>query len=133
MKITPKQYAVAFYEQIKGKEVGQINKLTDNFLDVLVANNDLALAEKIVAELEAYWDSSEGVLNAKVIAARPIEKPLFEDIKKYLSKLTTVKNIRLVQDIDGSILGGAVVKYGDKVLDMSLKTRLNEMKQHLVK
>jgi F-type H+-transporting ATPase subunit delta len=133
MKITPKQYAVALYEQISGQKAAQITKITDNFLEVLRANNDLSLAKIIVEELENYWDLRDDVLNAQVIVARTLEKPLFEDIKKYLSKLTSVKNIKLVQTIDGTILGGTIVKYQDKVLDLSLKTRLEEFKYNLMK
>ncbi len=131
MKITPRQYAVALYEQISGQEAAQITKITDNFFKVLRANNDLSLAEKIVEELENYWDSREDVLNVQVISARPLGRPLFENIKKYLNKLTAVQNIKPVQMIDGSILGGAIVKYGDKVLDMSLKSSLNDLREKM--
>ena len=51
----------------------------------------------------------------------------------YIVKLTKDKNVNIDKKIDKDILGGVVIKYDDKILDISLRTKLEELRQVLEK
>ena len=97
-----------------------------NFLRALAENRRLALLPEIAAQFEAYRAETEGVVDVEVIAAReiaaPQEKRLAAALKKRLGR-----EVRMHTTIDGSLLGGAIVRAGDLVIDGSLKGRLERL------
>ena len=53
---------------------------------------------------------------------------IFTDFsKKIILNKTTGKNISLLTHIDSSLLGGLIVKYGSKMIDTSIRTKLNNL------
>ena len=54
-----------------------------------------------------------------------------DNLSSYLSKLVG-KNIELTSEVDPSILAGLVARVGDKILDGSVKTRLQSLRKSLI-
>jgi len=133
MKIKPKQYAIALMEELENKKAGQITTAIDNFVRLLAANNDLGLAEKIIAEFNKIWNEKEGIAEGEIILAREANKKIMEELSSYIKQITSAKKVLLAEKIDAGILGGAIVKYEDKVVDMSLRARLDGLKNQMVK
>jgi F-type H+-transporting ATPase subunit delta len=72
--------------------------------------------------------------NNRVEAVAITVLPLTEADKNLLqTKLSKMinKNIALKNEVDPSILGGMLVKFGDKVIDGTIQSRLNELKENL--
>ena len=94
-----------------------------NFLRTLAANRRLALLPEISAQFEALRAETENVVDVEVIAAREIapeqEKKLAAALKRRLGR-----DVRMHTRIDDSLIGGAIVRAGDLVIDGSLKGRL---------
>jgi len=90
-----------------------------NFLRALAANRRLALLPYIAAQVENVVDVE--VIAAQKIAA-PQEKKLAAALKKRLGR-----EVRMHTRIDGTLLGGAIVRAGDLVIDGSLKGRLERL------
>ena len=133
MKILPKQYAIALLEELEGKKTTQITAAIDNFVRLLADKNDLGLADKIIVEFNKIWNGTEGIVEGEIILAREASKKTLDELDSYIKKITSAKKVSLVEKIDAGILGGAIVKYGDKVMNMSLRNRLNELKIQLIK
>ncbi|KKT24702.1 MAG: ATP synthase subunit delta [Parcubacteria group bacterium GW2011_GWA2_43_9b] len=133
MKIKPKQYAIALLEELEGKKTTQITAAIDNFVRLLADKNDLGLADKIIVEFNKIWNGTEGIVEGEIILAREASKKTLDELDSYIKKITSAKKVSLVEKIDAGILGGAIVKYGDKVMNMSLRNRLNELKIQLIK
>ena len=97
-----------------------------NFLRALAENRRLALLPYIAAQFEELRAEVEGVVDVEVIAAQqiasPQEKKLAAALKKRLGR-----EVRLHTRIDESLLGGAIVRAGDLVIDGSLKGRLERL------
>lgn len=95
----------------------------ENFLRTLADNRRLHLLPEIAAQFEILRAEIEGVIDVEVIAAHeiaaPQEKRLTAALKQRLGR-----DVRLHTRIDGSLIGGAIVRAGDLVIDGSLKGRL---------
>ena len=77
-------------------------------------------------------DEFKGVVRADVVSATALSDDAVEKIRASLSKMTG-KEILLDIKQDASLIGGVVTKVGDMVLDGSIKTQLENMKESLKK
>lgn len=75
-------------------------------------------------------DRQRGILTAVVVTARELEQDQREELKTRLSQAYGV-TVKLEERIDKNILGGIVVKFGDILLDGSLRQRLEAVKDTL--
>jgi len=133
MKIRQKQYAESLYQAVQGKDQGEIKELVKNFIKILVRNNDISKTEKILNEFSRIWNLKAGVLEAEVVSARKLDPPILWALNSYLIKLSKAKKIILNNKINKNILGGVIIRFGDKVIDGSLKMSLNELRSKMVK
>lgn len=101
--------------------------LTTNFLLLLVRNRRLFLLSDIIAGFSSLYTASRGQLRAEVTSAIPLNDALVEELLVSL-KAKTGKDVLLNQKVDPSILGGLVVKIGSRMVDSSIRTKLNNLK-----
>lgn len=133
MKITPKQFSLALYEVLDGKTPAQVKAVIGKFVELLAKKNLLTQADKIAAEFVKIWHEKKGIIEAEAVSANGLDKANIKLLKNYITKLSGAKEVLLSEKIDKSILGGVVIRYGDRVLDASLKTVLADLKNKMVK
>jgi F-type H+-transporting ATPase subunit delta len=97
-----------------------------NFLRALAENRRLALLPEIAAQFEALRAELENVVDVEVIAAAEIAAPQEKKLAAALAKRLG-REVRMHTRIDGTLLGGAIVRAGDLVIDGSLKGRLERL------
>ena len=97
-----------------------------NFLKALAENRRLALLPQIAAQFEALRAEVEGVMDVEVIAAREIAAPQRKKLEAALAKRLG-REVRMHTRIDETLLGGAIVRAGDLVIDGSLKGRIERL------
>jgi len=119
---------VELLAEVAGKAAGEGGR---NFLRALAENRRLGLLPEIAAQFEILRAEVENVVDVEVIAAREIAAPqqqrLTEALKRRLGR-----EVRLHTRIDDTLIGGAVVRAGDLVIDGSLKGRLARLGSALV-
>lgn len=101
------------------------------FLSLLVETRDIRLYQGIC---EAYFrleDELEGRITARVEAPVELDKGLVTGVKERLQTLTG-KDIVLKVDKNPALIGGLVVRVGNVILDGSIKTQLEKIKDRLV-
>lgn len=133
MKISEKKYARLLFEQIKGKSGKSAREAVGSFVEILAQRNELAKAEKIARIFGEIWNREKGIVEAEVVVSRKPEKGTLEFFRRYVSSRTGAGQIEISAQTDESILGGAVLRYGDKILDASLKTKLIDLKNKISK
>ena len=133
MKITSKQYATSLYETILDKKEGELKGVIENFVKIIIANNDLSKADSVISEFSKLWNKEKGVIEAEVLSAVKLDKETVDILSDYISNITKSKNVSIETETDKKLIGGVIIKYGDKILDGSLKTRLKDFKNKLVK
>lgn len=133
MKVTVKQLALSLYESVEGKSSGQVKAVIARFIEVLAEKNQLAKAEKIISEFIKIWNLRHGIVEAKILSAKELDKETVKLLKNHIASLSGAEEIRLSQEVDKSLLGGVIIRYGDRVIDGSLKRNLQDLKSSLEK
>ena len=101
--------------------------LAANFLQLVVKNRRLFALGDIIAGFRKLAAQSRGELTAEVTAAIPMSDALTQELKATL-KAKTGKDITLRTKVDPAILGGLIVKIGSRMVDSSIRTKLNNLK-----
>jgi F-type H+-transporting ATPase subunit delta len=101
-------------------------------LGLLLVERGLAeLAPTIRDHFETLYDDYRGQAHAQIITAIPLDDTLRAQITSELSQLTG-KRILLQEKVDPSILGGAIARVGDTLIDGSLKRRFQLLRQTIL-
>jgi F-type H+-transporting ATPase subunit delta len=117
-----------FSEQVKMQLVrkifcGRISKLTVNFLMVVIAHDRMTFLPKIATRYDEIWDGFHG----RYIVNVTVSQTLTDDEVRGLSDdiAAAIKSqIRLDLAVNPGIIGGIVIRCGDRVIDNSIKGRL---------
>lgn len=133
MKISAKHYAQALIGSLWGKSEDEAKAAVDGFVRVLDEDGSLPLAGKIIEELSLLWDKKMGIIEAEVASSHGLRPELVEEIGAYLRSKTGAKKIVLKEKINKKILGGLVIRYQDRVLDGSLKSKIDSLKEEMSK
>ncbi len=103
-----------------------------NFVRVLAENRRLLLLPEIAAHYEELRAAVENTLDVEVISAVTLSDAQADKLKQALS--TRLKRaVRMQNSVDSTLLGGAVVRAGDLVIDGSLKGRLERLATDLTR
>jgi F-type H+-transporting ATPase subunit delta len=104
-----------------------IGGLTANFLKLVTANRRLFVIQDIIKVYRALSAKARGEITAEVTSAFALNDGQVTALKETL-KASVGKDVTLQQRVDPSLLGGLVVKVGSRMIDSSLKTKLQNMK-----
>ncbi|MGI9952098.1 ATP synthase F1 subunit delta [Moorellaceae bacterium AZ2] len=107
-----------------------LRKETRNFLYTVLDKRRERLLPQMVRQLQQLVDLAEGILEAEVITSLPLPADVFSRLEERLSRLTG-RRIRLHNRLSEGIMGGMVLKVGDRVMDASVKKRLELLKDRL--
>jgi F-type H+-transporting ATPase subunit delta len=101
-----------------------------NFVRVLAENHRLLLLPEIVAHYEVLRSAVENTVDVEVVSAVPLDAAQADKLRAALSTRLKRK-VRMQTSVDSTLLGGAVVRAGDLVIDGSLKGRLQRLATEL--
>jgi F-type H+-transporting ATPase subunit delta len=104
-----------------------ISGITANLINVLVANRRLFAVSDVIRAFNALVAKFKGEATADVTVAEPLSDKNLDALKAAL-KSVTGKDVALNVKVDPSIIGGLVVKLGSRMVDSSLRTKLNSIK-----
>jgi F-type H+-transporting ATPase subunit delta len=122
-----------FTAEMQGKAIAAvldragIGGLAAQFLGVVVANRRLFAVRDIINAYAALLARHKGEMRAQVTVAEPLSDAHLSDIRDALNAVTR-KDVKVDVRIDPSIIGGLVVKLGSRMVDSSLRTKLNALK-----
>jgi F-type H+-transporting ATPase subunit delta len=101
-----------------------------NLLRILVSKQRLFLLPQVAREFEALKREAEGIAEADVTLARSVSEAERLQIAGRLSQLTG-KRVEVQARVDPDILGGIIVRIGDRLIDASVAGRLQRLRQEL--
>jgi F-type H+-transporting ATPase subunit delta len=107
---------------------GSVQADTKSLFRLLQENKRFQILEAIATQFNAQFDEMNGVEVAKVTTAFPITADLEA---KILAKATAIstKKITIQNTVDPSIIGGFILRIGDKQYNASVSNRLQELKR----
>lgn len=133
MKITSKQYATALYESVKDKSEKDAAAVVGEFVKTLSDTGALSRADTIVEEFSALWNKEAGIVEAEITSVADLDRETLKEVEAYLRQVSKARNVLVSERKDPSLLGGAVIRYGDKIVDGSLRGRLSVLKERMKK
>ncbi|MBV8976532.1 MAG: F0F1 ATP synthase subunit delta [Alphaproteobacteria bacterium] len=101
--------------------------LTIQFVRLLADKRRLFVLCDIIAAFEAMVASKRGEVTAQVISARPLHEREAQALKDVL-KAKLGREPKLDAEVDATLLGGLIVKIGSRMIDTSLRTKLNGLR-----
>jgi F-type H+-transporting ATPase subunit delta len=109
---------------------GKISSQTMNFIKLVLDKKREKHLQEILSEFTALADTARNMLEAEVTTAAELSPQQQELLIKGLSSHTG-KEVRLKINVDPSLLGGVMIKIGDKVYDGSARQQLQSLRERL--
>jgi F-type H+-transporting ATPase subunit delta len=106
----------------------EIGGLAANLLKLVAANRRLFAVRDIMKAFRALVAHHKGEVTAEVTVAETLDPRHREAITAALKSVTGGKDVDLTVKVDPAIIGGLVVKLGSRMVDTSLRTKLNAIK-----
>ena len=100
------------------------------FVDLLLRKKRLSEFETIVHEFESLVEKQQGIRRAQVVSAIPLTGAELDRLHTKLEEITGSR-IRLASATDPDLIGGALVRIGNRVIDRSVRTLLEAIEQQL--
>jgi F-type H+-transporting ATPase subunit delta len=108
-------------------EKAGISGLAGNFLKLVASQRRLFAVRGMVQAYKKLADAAKGLVRAEVTVAEAPSEALQAEIKKALSDVAG-KDVVVDLKVDPAIVGGIVVKIGSRMVDSSLRAKLNGIK-----
>lgn len=104
-----------------------IKSVAGNFLKVVASNRRLFAVRDMIRGFNALVARHKGEVTAHVTVAEELSDARLGDIKDAL-KSVTGKDVKIDVNVDPAIIGGLKVKLGSRMVDASLRSKLNSIK-----
>jgi F-type H+-transporting ATPase subunit delta len=124
--VKPTQLA-QFINELAGEKLDETGR---NFVRTLAENHRLAYLPEISTLFESMKDEAEGVIDVTVISAAPLQATQQQTLATALQRRLK-REVRLHCQTDATLIGGAVLRAGDLVIDGSLRARLDRIAYEL--
>ena len=109
---------------------GQLDREGENFVRLLVANRRLNLIGLISEQYEQFRAEEEGYIAVDVYTAYPLEDAEREQLATVLRQ-NLGKQPHLTVQVDETLIGGVLIKAGDRVIDASVRGQIQRLAKRL--
>jgi F-type H+-transporting ATPase subunit delta len=107
---------------------GRVNALTLAFMDIVVRKNRDPLLYAIAKEFHNAYNIKKGIEAATVTTQFKLDTSLRAEIERMVKQISGKERIELHEKVDTEMVGGFVLKVGDRQVDASLKSKLKELR-----
>jgi F-type H+-transporting ATPase subunit delta len=104
-----------------------IGGLVANLVKVAAGNRRLFIVPDIITAFRRLLATHRGEVSAEVTSAEPLSDKHVAELKDAL-KASLGKDVALSTNVDPTLIGGLIVKVGSRMIDGSLRTKLNSLK-----
>jgi F-type H+-transporting ATPase subunit delta len=111
-------------------EKASVDPMVRNFCDLLAEKGRAEMLPAIASDYKVMMDVVSGILTGELVTVSDISEERKSQIKARLEEQCGRK-LELAFSADKNILGGIVLKIGDKVMDASLKAQLQILKENI--
>ncbi len=108
-----------------GKKMG-LEDVMQNGLSLMAEKRRLFVLPQLVAQLRAMIADHKGEVTADVTSAKALTKTQADKLAKTL-KVNIGKDVKINTTVDENLIGGLVVKVGSKMIDTSIRSKLNSL------
>lgn len=106
---------------------GKVCDLTMAIFDIITRKNRESVLPSIAKEFHHQYNIYKGIEIATVTTAVKLDDGLRASFKKIVMQISDQKKVELEEIVDENIIGGYVLKVGDRQLDDSIKSKIKEL------
>jgi F-type H+-transporting ATPase subunit delta len=122
-------------EQVKAisaiLEKAGVSGAAAKFIKLVAVKRRLFAIGDMIRDFNILNDSAKGLSRAIVTVAEPLNPGHVEALKEALARVTGGKSVEVDVKLDPSIIGGLIVQLGSRMIDGSLKTKLNSIRTRM--
>ena len=108
-----------------------ISGLAANFIKLVASKRRLFAVSGMIRGYKALNDAAKGVTRAEVTVATPLSDANLAALQSALAQASGGRSVVVDVKVDPAIIGGLVVKLGSRMVDVSLKTKLNSIRTRM--
>jgi F-type H+-transporting ATPase subunit delta len=125
MAYSAKQLAEAFLDLAEDKTGKDLQDAARAYIEWLAKENEKHRIRDIMRQIDKLWKERHGVSNVEVASAQPLTDRMRDKLRN------TVDGASINEIVDKNLIGGARLRIDDRVLDGSVKGRLDALKKTL--
>tara|TARA_B000000532_G_C18865773_1_gene406127 strand:+ start:350 stop:895 length:546 start_codon:yes stop_codon:yes gene_type:complete len=110
----------------------RISITTLNFIEMITVKKREAFLQTIAESFIVIYKRINQIETVTVTSVNPLEQDYKERLIAEVKK-TGCKKVELIEKTSSDLIGGVIIKYGDKQIDASIKTKINRLKKTLSK
>ncbi len=126
----PKFSVEQLAELIESLAADFLNEYGHNFIRLLAERKRLVVLPIITNLFQAYCAEYEGTISIKITSALPVESDIQARFTSVLQQ-TLKRGVSLEYDVDATLIGGAIIRAGDFVIDGSVRGKLTRLAECL--
>jgi F-type H+-transporting ATPase subunit delta len=122
-------------EQVKALDSilvsAEINGIAAKFVKLVAAKRRLFAIFDMIRNFNLLNDARKGITRADVTVAEPLKPEYVEALRNALADISGGGAVDIAVKLDRAIIGGLIVKLGSRMVDGSLKTKLNSIRSRM--
>ncbi|MFA5853824.1 MAG: ATP synthase F1 subunit delta [Patescibacteria group bacterium] len=131
MASTARTYGQSLYRLTASLSEKDVKRTISRFVELLASRHELDLAPNVINAFEHEARKAEGVREISVASAEALSDDHKERLEKTFEKTLGAK-VEMRWKTEPDLIGGAVIRFDDILLDASIKGRLDRLKQQLI-
>lgn len=109
----------------------KVNPVSYSIFEIITRKNRESILDAIAAEFITQYNTYKGIQKALITTSIPLNATLRDKFNKIVADATG-RTVELEEKVDEKLIGGYILRVGDRQIDASLKSRLNELKLELL-
>lgn len=115
--------------KVVDKVFANANPLIKNTLLLLCDKRREGSVDDVIVEFYKLYYQKKKLVKATVSSAHPIDSTTEKSISAIVKEKTGANQVEITNNIDKSLLGGFIVRFGDTLIDTSISSQLNKIKK----
>ena len=118
-----RQETAAMFCELCGED---LNANSRNLVKLLAENKRLTLLPQIRSLFDEFKANQERSVDVELVAAFPVSEATVDQLERAL-RARLRRDIRLAASVDPALIGGAVIRAGDQIIDSSIRGKLDKL------
>lgn len=107
---------------------GKVHSLTMSFFEIITRKNREPILVSVAREFHNAYNEHKGIGKATVTTATALDAKTRAELEKLVKNYSDKKTIELVEEVDPDLIGGFVLKVGDRQVDASIRSKLKNLR-----
>lgn len=108
---------------------GRVDALTLAFFEIVTRKNRESVLSQVATEFQRQYNNIKGIQEAQIVTATPLTPELRAEFSKMVAGQTG-KKVQLKENVNPDLIGGFVLRVGDRQIDSSVRNSIRKLKNN---